>query len=292
MTETALRIRRLINLMRERGHLAPDHATASASKLLEAEPLVPGFAFVAASLVRHAAVLAPFDREKRRLAKDVNAPMRHNPFDDWLWRADDLTHSDPVPENVPMPADSAALVTYIEAQPANELRLPALLRLRRLGDNERFQAGVQLLSGSPSGLLAGPIMAWQAHFLNEELLAQMLLDEGVLSFPALNLRGLLAIKAGNLDEGRRQLIDSLEEEPFQPAIIELLANGISKDTPARLEALHDKLGQPMSLEDVEKVNDELKNDVSPHFPYLLAKVLPSLRANATVFWQTLALSLR
>jgi len=291
MDDSKRRILRLINLMRERGHLAPDHATAAAGKLLEAEPLPPGFAFVAAGLVRHAAILDPFDREKARLASDVNAPMRHAPFDSWLRLARELTEDEPIPENIPMPGEPAALVEYMKRQPANAMRLPALLRLAGMGANDSFQAGIQYLSGSQSGLLAAPIMAWHAHFLGETLLAEMLLDEGVHSFPADNLRALFALKSGDRDAASVWLVDSLESEPFQPAILEILA-GLDRAAPqaaaTKLELLHGRIARRMNLADMEAINRDLRDQGGVDFLLSLAKAMPACRANALVFWQTLA----
>lgn len=295
MDDSKRRILRLINLMRERGHLAPDHATAAAGKLLEAEPLPQGFAFVAAALVRHAAILDPFDRDKLRLASDVNAPMRHIQFDGWLRHARELTEDEPIPENIPMPGEPAALVDYMARQPANAMRLPALLRLAGTGDADAFQAGVQFLSGSRSGLLVAPVMAWHAHFLGESLLAEMLLDEGVHSFPAVNLRALLALRSGDRETAAIWLVDSLELEPFQPAILELLAE-MDRSAPqaaaARLEQLHGRIARRMNLADMEAINRDLRDQGGEDFLLSLAKALPSCRANALVFWRTLTPCLR
>lgn len=290
MDESKQRILRLIHLMRERGHLAPDHATAAAGKLLEAEPLPQGFAFVAAGLVRHAAILDPFDRDKTRLAADVNAPMRHAPFDAWLRLARELTEDEPVPENIPMPGEPGELVDYMALQPANVMRLPALLRLAAKGETDSFQAGIQFLSGSRSGLLAAPLLAWHAHFLGERFLAEMLLDEGVHSFPADNLYALFALKSGDREEATFRLADSLESEPFQPAIMELLAE-MDTLTPqvaaAKLERLHEKIARRMDLAEMEAINRDLRDQGGEYFLHALGKALPICRANATVFWQTL-----
>jgi len=295
MDSTTKRIRRTITLLRHRGYLAPDHATASASKLLEAEPTPPGFAFVAAALLRHAAILDPFDRDKLRLAEEVNASMRHAPFDQWAATARKMTDTEPIPEGMLMPGTPEGLVDYIKRQPANILRLAALLRIRRAGDNHAFEAGVQHISGSSSGLLAAPIMAWHAHFLGKSLLAEMLLDEGVPNFLTHNLRALMALEAHKSESAARYLTNSLEMEPFQPGIIEVLSaihEAIPKAVVTRLQDQHARVANKMSLEDMREINRDLRDDPVDDFLRILGQGIPSFKANATVFWQTLALSLR
>jgi|GEM_PF-2705047 len=295
MSNTARRIRLTIQLLHERGHLAPDHAMASAAKLMETTPLPPGFAFASAGLLRHAAILAPFDRNKLRLAEDVNTPMRHVPFDKWLSTAHQLTDLEPVPENLPMPTTPEDLVRYMETQTANVMRLPALLRLRHLGDIDAFQAGVQTISGSPSGMLAAPIMAWQAHFLGEHFLAVMLLDEGISNFLTQNLRALHAFQSKDKEKALSHLVHTLELEPFQPGIIAILADladASSTELVIQLESLHDKIAQKMNLADLEAVNESIRDDDLEDFLRVLETATPYFRSNATIFWQTLAQDLR
>ncbi|MEF2231286.1 MAG: glycosyltransferase [Pseudodesulfovibrio sp.] len=227
MNETSRLTARILRLVRDSGHLAPDHAVSVAGNILDARPLPDAFAVLAPALIRHAALFDPFDRDKQRLAADVCARAPHAPFARWLDAARKLTDADPVPENLPAPDPASAspedFLTYLKAQPANELRLPVLLHLWQTGAAEVLIEAVRIMAASPSGLLAGPVMAWGAYGCGETSLAEMLLDEGVENFLAHTLRARLARDRGDDAETRAHLLASLEAEPFQPALIEQLA---------------------------------------------------------------------
>lgn len=217
----------IITLTRNNGYLAPDHAMAVAGNILDAQPLPDAFAALAPALIRHAAIFDPFDREKIRLAEDVNSRIAHQPFTEWIAIAKDLTRQEPVPENLPYPdtanAPASAFIQYMESQPANVSRFPILLHLWQAGEHDALLAAIQIMSGSPSGLLAGPIMAWGAYSAGETVLAEMLLDEGVTSFLTHNLRARMTMDTGNTGLAADHFLASLEAEPFQPVVIEQLA---------------------------------------------------------------------
>ncbi|ADU63361.1 MAG: glycosyltransferase [Pseudodesulfovibrio sp.] len=227
MTNAARLVSRLVERTRASGYLAPDHALAAAGTLLEARPLTPVLAALGSALIRHAAIFDPFDRDTLRLARDVNHSLGHPPMGEWLDRAHQLTDAEPVPENIDLPdmqaASPDALIAYMQAQPANACRYPALLALWRLGARGQLLRAVEIMAASPSGLLAGPVLAWGAYGAGEPLLARMLLDESVPAFPGLNLRARLALDQGDMAAARQHLAASLDAEPFQPAVIEQLA---------------------------------------------------------------------
>lgn len=227
MHNAAKLIRQLITLIRNSGYLAPDHAMAVAGNILDAHPLPDAFAMLAPALMRHAAIFDPFDREKIRLAEDLNNRVSHAPFTDWVLTAGRLTSQEPVPENIPYPdaktAQPSEFIHYLESQPANVSRFPILLHLWQSGAKDELIQAIQIISGSPSGLLAAPTMAWGAYSAGETLLAEMLLEEGVDSFLAHNLRAKLALDANQMNQAEQYLLTSLEAEPLQPAVIEQLA---------------------------------------------------------------------
>ncbi|MDD3311987.1 glycosyltransferase [Pseudodesulfovibrio sp.] len=227
MNDVARIAARILSLVRDSGYLAPDHAVSVAGNILDARPLPDAFTALAAALIRHAAIFDPFNRDKLRLARDVDARVPHPPFSRWLAAARGLTGREPVAENLPLPDIEAdgpeSFLAYMEGQPANQHRFPALLHLWQSGAGEALIRAVRILAGSPSGLLAGPVLAWGAHAAGDPLLAEMLLDEGVESFPAHNLRARMALDRGDIDGARRHLLASLAAEPFQPAVIEQLA---------------------------------------------------------------------
>lgn len=227
MHNAAQLIRQIITLTRNSGYLAPDHAMAVAGNILDAHPLPDAFALLAPALMRHAAIFDPFDREKLRLAEDLNSRVAHAPFTQWIHTAQDLTTREPVPENIPYPdtetASPKAFVDYLEHQPANVSRFPILLHLWQSGAKEALIQAIQIMSGSPSGLLAAPTMAWGAYSAGEPILAEMLLDEGVDNFLTHNLRAKLALDKGQHDTAIQHFLTSLETELFQPAVIEQLA---------------------------------------------------------------------
>lgn len=228
MHNAAQLVSQILDMVRNAGYLAPDHAVSVAGNILQAHPLPDAFAVLAPALIRHAAIFDPFDREKLRLARDVNDRVPHPPFSKWLRTATELTNQEPVAENIPYPdPDSAGpdeFVAYLERQPANAARLPVLLHLWQHGAADETIRAIRIMAASPSGLLAAPVMAWGAYAANEPLLARMLLDEGVDAFPAHNLRARLALDKGDTAVARNHLLASLEMEPFQPAIIEQLAH--------------------------------------------------------------------
>ena len=220
-------VSRILDMVRASGYLAPDHAVSVAGNILDAHPLPDAFAALAPALIRHAAVFDPFDREKLRLAADVDGRVSHPDFSRWLKTAVELTDREPMPENLGHPDPESAspedFVAYMERQPANVSRFPVLLHLWQAGDGDALVRAIRIVAASPSGLLAAPVMAWGAYAAGDPLLAQMLLDEGVDAFPARNLRARLAMDAGDHDAARDHLLASLEAEPFQPGVIEQLA---------------------------------------------------------------------
>lgn len=234
MHNGAALVRQIIHLARNSGYLAPDHAVSVAGNILDAKPLPDEFAVLAPALIRMAALFDPFDREKLRLARDVDGRVAHASFTRWLDQARQLTDGEPVPDNLPHPdpqgAPPAAFVEYIEAQSANVSRLPVLMHLWQAGARDELVRAIRIMAASPSGLLAGPLMAWGAYGAGEPLLAQMLLDEGVENFLASNLRARLALDVADTHAARDHLLQSLEAEPFQPAIIEQLATLPSAST--------------------------------------------------------------
>ncbi|QJB58459.1 glycosyltransferase [Pseudodesulfovibrio sp. zrk46] len=227
MSNASRLTQQIITLVRNSGYLAPDHAMAVAGNILEAQPLPDAFAHLAPALIRHAAIFDPFDREKIRLAEDVNSRIAHQPFTEWLQVAKRLVEQEPVPELIPFPnnetAQASEYVEYMRQQSANDNRLPVLLHLWQTGARDELLEGIRIMAASPAGLLAGPTMAWGAYSAGENELAQMLLDESVTNFLSHNLRARFAMDAGDTDAAREHLHASLEAEPFQPAIIEQLA---------------------------------------------------------------------
>jgi len=228
MHNAARLVSRLVTRTRSSGYLAPDHATAAAGTLLEARPLAPPLAALGSGLVRHAAVFDPFDRDTLRLAEDIDRTLGHPPMGDWLVTARAMTDAEPVPENIappdPRTAEPDALLAHVLAQPANAHRYPILLALWRLGARDQLIRAIEIMAASPSGLLAGPVLAWGALGAGEPLLARMLLDEAVPAFPGHNLRARMALDQGDAATARAHLLASLDAEPFQPAVIEQLAD--------------------------------------------------------------------
>ena len=220
-------VSQILDMVRNSGYLAPDHAVSVAGNILEARPLPDAFAALAPALIRHAAIFDPFDREKLRLAADVDGRVPHPPFSRWIKTAMELTDREPVAENLPHPDPQTAspedFLAYLERQPANASRFPVLLHLWQAGEGEALIRAIRIMAGSPSGLLAAPVMAWGAYAAGEPMLAQMLLDEGVDAFPARNLRARLALDAGDHAAARDHLLASMDGEPFQPGVIEQLA---------------------------------------------------------------------
>lgn len=227
MHKVAQLVSQILHLVRNAGYLPPDHAMAVAGNILDATPLPDAFAALAPALIRQAAIFDPFDRDKLRLAADVNERVTHPPFTQWLKTADDLTRREPMAENLAHPNPETAspddFLAYMKNQPANISRLPVLLHLWQTGAREPLIAAIRIMAGSPSGLLVAPVMAWGAYSAGEPLLAKMLLDEGVDAFPAHNLRARLALDHDDPGKARSHLLASLEAEPFQPAVIEQLA---------------------------------------------------------------------
>ncbi len=227
MSQTTQLIHQIITLTRNSGYLAPDHAMAVAGNILDIQPLPDEFAFLAPALIRHAVTFDPFDREKLRLAQEVSNHIAHIPFNEWIATARELNDTEPIPENIPYPdtetAPASDFIAYLKAQPANANRLPVLLHLWQSGAQAELIEGIRIMAKTKSGLLAGPLMAWGAYGSGESLLAEMLLDEGIPNFLALNLRARLAFDENNNEEAKRHLHASLEMEPFQPAVIEQLA---------------------------------------------------------------------
>jgi len=227
MHNAAQLIQQIITLTRNSGYLAPDHAMSVAGNILNAQPLPDAFAALAPALIRHAAIFDPFDREKIRLAEDVNSRVPHQPFTKWLEQAKPLVDKEPVPENIPYPntetAKASAFVAYMMAQPANNNRFPILLHLWQSGAQKELIRAIRIISGSPSGMIVAPTLAWGAYSAGETTLAEMLLDEGITNFLAHNLRARLALDKGKTKAAKEYLLASLESEPFQPAVIEQLA---------------------------------------------------------------------
>ncbi len=228
MQNAAHIVTQIITLIRQSGYLTPDHAVSVAGNILDAQPLPQSFAFLAPALIRHAAIFDPFDIEKLRLAEDVNNQIPHLPFTNWLTTARRLTAQEPVPENIQHPnpetASPADFVTYMRMQPANISRLPVLLHLWQSAAHDELLQAIEIMTASPSGLLAGPVMAWGAYGAGEAVLAGMILDESVTNFLAHNLRARMALDKGMVTQARQHLHDSLEAEPLQPAVIEQLAD--------------------------------------------------------------------
>jgi len=235
-------VRQLITLVRNSGYLRPDHAMAVAGNILDARPLPDAFAILSPALIRHAALFDPFDREKLRLAEDVNSRVPHEPFTQWVDSARRLTDMDPVPEYITAPDPSTAspetFVQYIREQPSNDNRFSAILHLWQTGAEKAFLEAVQIITASPSGLLAAPVMAWGAYAANQADLAGMLLDEGARTFQSINLRARMALDNGATKQGIDLLRKSLDMEPFQPAIIEQLASLEHPSSPAPTADTH------------------------------------------------------
>lgn len=236
-------VRQLINLVRNSGYLRPDHAMAVAGNILDARPLPDAFAALSPALIRHAALFDPFDREKLRLADDVNSRVPHEPFTHWLDSARRLIDKDPIPENITTPAPATAtpeaFLQYIQEQPSNDNRFSAMLHLWQTGAREAFLESIQIITASPSGLLAAPVMAWGAYAANQTDLAAMLLDEGAKTFQSVNLRARMAFDNGDTKQGIELLRESLDIEPLQPAVIEQLASLIHMDaSPAPTSDTH------------------------------------------------------
>ncbi|QGY38726.1 hypothetical protein GM415_00745 [Pseudodesulfovibrio cashew] len=290
MNDAAWRIRRIVTLLLDRGYLAPDHAMAVASKLLEVEPLTDGFALLGAALTRQAATLAPFDREKLRLAKEVDSRIPHPFFSGWVEVALRLTDKEPIPARLTMPdrqrASAGAFLEYMHNQPSNLHRFHALLHLRQAGESEAFEQGVQIITSSHSGLLAGPIMAWGAYLAGKPLLAEMLLDEGVICFLTHNLRAQMAFEKGERGEAAAQLHTSLELEPLQPVLIEMLAaikGGAQRSH--ELEMAHNRIGQKAALSDLAEMESTGVETQALRFSQTLDAVLPTLPAGPRDFWE-------
>ena len=221
------RVAQIVNMVRQSGYLAPDMAVSIAGNLLEARPLPPEFTRLAPALIRQASIFSPFERETVRLASDITEQTGNPPFARWVATALELTSSEPVPDNISYPdtgsATSDEFIAYMEAQKANVNRLPILLHLWQTGQREALLRSVEIMAASPSGLLAAPLMAWGAYGMGELHLAKMLLDEGVENFLGLNLRARMALDDDQPSLAMTDLIMSLNHEPFQPAVIELLA---------------------------------------------------------------------
>ena len=221
------RVAQIVNLARQSGYISPDHAISIAGDILETRPLPPEFTRLAPALIRQASIYNPFERETVRLASQITEQTGNPPFAKWVAMALNMTNSEPVPENIPYPdietASADDFVAYMEAQEANVDRLPILTHLWQTGERDGLLRAIEIMAASQAGMLAAPIMAWGAYGAGETHLAQMLLDEGVENFIGLNLRARLALDDGQTDLAMTNLIMSLDHEPFQPAVIELLA---------------------------------------------------------------------
>ncbi len=221
------KVTQILNLTRQVGFIAPDHAIAIAGSILETRPLPPEFTRLAPALIRQAAVFNPFDQETVRLAWDISKQTENPPFSAWVGTAMEITEAEPVPDNLPYPDTETAsaddFIAYLEAQQANDNRWPILLHLWQKKERAALLRAIEIMAASPGGLLAAPLMAWGAYSAGEPLLAQMLLDEGVDNFMTLNLRARLAWDEGQLVRAKTFLLQSLDHEPFQPTAIELLA---------------------------------------------------------------------
>jgi GT2 family glycosyltransferase len=222
-------------MVRQSGYLAPDMGISIAGDILEARPLPPEFTRLAPALIRQAAIFSPFDRETIRLASEITQQTANPPFAKWVKTALSLTDSEPVPDNIPYPdtksATSADFIMYMKAQKANVNRLPILLHLWQTGQHSELLQAINIMASSPSGPLAAPLLAWGAYSIGQPDIAPKLLDEGVENFLALNLRARIALDDGQLGLAITNLIMSLDHEPFQPAVIEMLAE-LTTRTPA------------------------------------------------------------
>ena len=187
----------------------------------------PEFTALAPALIRQAAIFNPFDRETIRLASDIERKIGKSPFAKWSSTALELTNDEPVPDNTPYPdtetASADSFLAYMETQKANANRLPILLHLWQTGEREALLRAIEIMTSSRSGLLAAPLMAWGMYGAGEQSLCESLLDKGTDNFLGLNLRARLALDSGQPDLAMTHLINSLDNEPFQPSAVELLA---------------------------------------------------------------------
>lgn len=238
------------------------------------------FALVGAALIRQAAILDPFDREKLRLADDISAKVPNRPFGLWLAMAKDLTKQDPLPENVQEPvlaeASLTEIVDWLNAQPSNAMRYHVMLKLWHTGAFEPFEQAVQIMSASPSGLLAAPVMAWGAYFAGKPLLAEMLLEEGVPAFPGHNLRAHMAFENGEKETAVHHLQASLVAEPLQPFCLMALRNQQT------IADTHVRLGKRMSMADLETTNTEPTGN---GLGKAVEELLPTLPQVVGDFWK-------
>ncbi len=223
----APKIRQIIALARQSGQIAPDQCLSIAGSILNANPLPPEFAQIGVALIRQAALFNPYDHDTVQLAADVNKQAENPAFTKWLGTALHLSQSDPTPSALPFPDTESAsakhFVTYIAQQQANANRLPALLHLWQSGERDALLMGMEILSTSPSGLLAAPLLAWGAYAAGDVQRATALINAAEDTFIGHNLMARLALDDGDVDSAKAHLVASLEAEPFQPGTMEQLA---------------------------------------------------------------------
>lgn len=290
MPHTSTLTHQVITLHHQLGYLAPDHAMAVAGKLLETEPLPDEFAILAPALVRQAAILAPFDREKLRLAREVNTRLPHPPFTNWVNKAWDINNKEPVADLIPYPGEGApasAHLAYIKDQPATERKLFVLISLWKTKAYEELVEGVRIIAQSKAGLLAAPILAWASFDAGDHLLAKMLLDEGIDNFLSPLLKGRLALENGKTEQGMDFLAESLNMEPFQPCTLELLAFPKRRKQLEGLQPHHFRLTSRVSLDELQSMNEE---NQSAKLKEAVTLSLPALTGVARDVWLNLKAS--
>lgn len=296
MSDIARSIREIVTLHLNRGILTPEHAKSMSNELLETLPLPDGFALMGSALFRHATMNTPFDKEMLELAEKVDFSFPNPYFRGWLEVAKKMTAEDSPPTGIPMPdpasADPSAIVEYMKGEPANMFRFQALINLWHLNAADEYEEGVQIMAASPSGFLAAPIMAWGAYILDKPLLAEMLLDEGVPSFLGQNLRAQCAWYKGDFMRAIDLLHTSLEWEPFQPVLIEMLAAlKMGMHRAHELEMAHSNLGRKTTDEDLSNPGLLDMETTAVLFSQSLESVISELPESPNNFWERLSPSL-
>lgn len=208
----------IASLHRLHGYFEPAHAMWACQKLLEQE--TPSSMRLAASLLRQAGDICPYDQNLEKLANALAArnqipppfPGPSRPEDIPLHEAMNLVDSN---------RDSMdKLVTLFRTSPSPSVRHLCLSAIWRDGtDPDIFLEHIQGVA--EDHVRSRPFFAWAAYRLGHPQIALDLLDHSPASWLGYNLRGHLA--SDRTDTALEYWQASLAMEPAQPHLIERLA---------------------------------------------------------------------
>jgi GT2 family glycosyltransferase len=208
------------SLHRLHGYFEPAHAMWACQKLLEHE--TPGSIRLAASLLRQAGDICPYDQNLEKLANTLATRNQVAP----------PFPAPSIPEGIPLheamnlvdsKRDSAdTLIALLDASPSPTVRHLCLGAIWQHGfDSDIF---LQQLSALPeSQARSVPFFAWAAYRLGFAQRALDLLDRSPASWLGHNLLAQMAMANGDTQFALAHWAASLALEPAQPHLIEQLA---------------------------------------------------------------------